>query len=540
MSAHWIPAELAQFGARRMVRWIRIDGSAVWEAPFFSQAIDALTAAHAVEKLTPIESLLQAAPAAAPRGFIFHVSRCGSTLASRSLAALPGVRVIAEPTPVNQLLLAEGLDPGDRAALLQGLIGALCDAEPGTASIIKFTSWNLLFIEQILALYPATPWVFLYREPEAILRSLVDAPPRWAADETLTRRLPPGAGAVPVRVLDAMFAAASARMDRHAMLVDYAELPDALPGIAAHFGLAPAAADGAAMAQAARYDAKQPGAVPFVPHERPALPAGLAHEAAGLARRYRECERMRSVQHADALRRAGDLAAAAAAYAALPADGAVTSSVAILAAALNGADFPGHLPKDTFAPAPFVLLDDYLDEGTHQGLLAHALSDARTYIPTELERTPGGDSFRTGLVTFDLGPFGELIRARVQAQLPRLCARLGLVPFEAAHIQLKIAAYGSGDHFKAHQDNGERHPDRKISFVYYFHREPKPYEGGDLLLYDSRFAPRAFLRTRYTRIIPRNNQVVFFPSEYFHEVEPIISGGADFRGSRFTIAGHIS
>ena len=59
-----------------------------------------------------------AAPALDPK-FIFHLSRCGSTLCARMLGAADGVTVLSEPGPINDVLMAEieGLGE-DRAARL--------------------------------------------------------------------------------------------------------------------------------------------------------------------------------------------------------------------------------------------------------------------------------------------------------------------------------------------------------------------------------------------------------------------------------------
>ena len=111
MSTDWIPCELTTAGQRSLVRWIHPGAKPLFTEPFFRQTIDALVQANAVQKLTPLGALAEVAPTKAPAGFIFHVSRCGSTLVSRSLAGIPRHRVVSEPAPVNQWLLAHGLDP---------------------------------------------------------------------------------------------------------------------------------------------------------------------------------------------------------------------------------------------------------------------------------------------------------------------------------------------------------------------------------------------------------------------------------------------
>jgi len=58
---------------------------------------------------TPITRLvdwLQAHPGLRPSGFIFHMSRCGSTLVSQMLAALPHNIVISEASPIDAVVRA--------------------------------------------------------------------------------------------------------------------------------------------------------------------------------------------------------------------------------------------------------------------------------------------------------------------------------------------------------------------------------------------------------------------------------------------------
>src|SRR6266542_3419017 len=53
----------------------------------------------------------EAQPGLSPSGFIFHMSRCGSTLISQMLAALPQNIVISEAGPIDSLLRTNFHDP---------------------------------------------------------------------------------------------------------------------------------------------------------------------------------------------------------------------------------------------------------------------------------------------------------------------------------------------------------------------------------------------------------------------------------------------
>lgn len=598
MSTDWIPVEVMRVGKRHMVRWVHPGNQLIFQEPFFSQTVDALVGAHAVQKLTPVEALADVQPINEPRGFIFHVSRCGSTLVSRSLAKVPSHRVIAEASPVNQLLLSDIPDEGYKRHLLKGLIHALCGTAADTSCIIKFTSWNVLFLEQILALFPATPWVFIYREPGAVLQSLIEEPPRWAANQELARFIGgPHSGAWEqiLFALESLLKAPIPHWNCLARAIDYSQLPDALLDIPAHFGLELDSAQQEQIIGTGQYDSKQSGEVAFRAHERKPLPLEADAAMQPLNLLYEEWERIRtgpfmdSTDGSDSIdageitarklasyaledqrildlvkagkmhppnnellanihRRRGDLVAAAAEYERLHAAGntsdaaiGVAANVALFHAIFNRKRAPARMPETEFAPAPFALFDNFLEREINQSLLEYAVSKQTDFMPTELQKLDQyGKPQRSTLVTYDVGKPGDIMRTLVTENLALVCERLNMPIFDIKFIQLKIASYSNGDFFRAHQDNRLNHPDRRISFVYYFHQEPKRYQGGDLLLYDTRFTPCAYVRSLFTRIVPENNQIIFFPSEYFHEVLPVITDNQDFRASRFTLAGHIS
>lgn len=297
MSTDWIPFELISIGKRSMVRWIHPGSQALFLEPFFNQTIDALIGANSVQKLTPIEELERVQPVKAPKGFIFHVSRCGSTLVSRSLAGVARHRVISEPAPVNQLLLAENLDPSYKGRLLKGLIHALCGTAENTACFIKFTSWNLLFLEQILALFPTTPWLFIYRDPADVLQSLTARAPRWAGNEQLARVMgDPHSEALErmIFTLESIFKAPLPHLNRLAHLVDYSQLPEAILEIPAHFGLELGPAEQEQIIRMGQYDAKQTGEVKFLARGRVPLPDEVREAISPLNLLYKEWERTRT------------------------------------------------------------------------------------------------------------------------------------------------------------------------------------------------------------------------------------------------------
>jgi Rps23 Pro-64 3,4-dihydroxylase Tpa1-like proline 4-hydroxylase len=77
-----------------------------------------------------------------------------------------------------------------------------------------------------------------------------------------------------------------------------------------------------------------------------------------------------------------------------------------------------------------------------------------------------------------------------------------------------------------------------MTFVYFFHREPRQFEGGELRLHDSRRkTERSFGTDGYQAIVPQQNQIVFFPCAVRHEITAVECPSRAFADSRFTLNG---
>ena len=128
-----------------------------------------------------MDSLLDNSPSGTidPSGFIFHISRCGSTLVSRTLGNLDHVLALGEPDPILGFLEhRHKLPPATQKRLFKKLIHFL--GNPRRTSerhfVIKFTSFNLFDIDFILSVFPDTPWTFVYRHPAEVISSVLEKP----------------------------------------------------------------------------------------------------------------------------------------------------------------------------------------------------------------------------------------------------------------------------------------------------------------------------------------------------------------------------
>lgn len=219
---------------------------------------------------TGLEALaaLDAAPSLDPVGFIFHLSRCGSTLLSRLLRQCPGCLVLSEAEIINKVLLAPSgvLDRDDKVQLLRWLLRALGRRRFGDERhlIVKVSSWNVLHAELFSAAFPEAGLVWLQRAPAEVIASMVRRPPSWLglAPADLAPLIGVAEHEVPTLGLVEKCARSLGRMltaahGLEAPVIDYADLPDAAwMRVARQFGVQPTASDVGRMRKEARYSAK--------------------------------------------------------------------------------------------------------------------------------------------------------------------------------------------------------------------------------------------------------------------------------------------
>jgi hypothetical protein len=200
------------------------------------------------------------------------MSRCGSTLIAQMLAQLSPAIVLSEPQPLDALLQfrSRGVDDATLCGWLRGMMSAL--AQPPAARqrlFVKFHAWHVLELPLIRRAFPGVPWVFVFREPRAVLRSHERMP---GAEVTAGMIGSPGlaVGTAPAdaepaeehaaRMLAAFCEAALAHRDPNVFaFVDYAGLPDSVfSHVLPFFGVVPTAEERTRMCDTARRDTKSP------------------------------------------------------------------------------------------------------------------------------------------------------------------------------------------------------------------------------------------------------------------------------------------
>jgi len=274
----WLPVRAGWRGEGLQVEWAYL-GPRQLREPFFADSV-ARCLPKPFNRLfryaAPIDAMagwLRDHPGLTPNGFIFHISRCGSTLASQMLAALPHSIVVSEAAPIDAVVQARHISPDlgeeQHAAWLRWMIGALGQPRSGGERhyFVKLDSWHTLALPLFRRAYPNVPWIFVYRDPLEVLvsqlqrRGLHMVPGSmdhvfgFATGHNLR---PPERHCADVleRICDGVL--------RHhapgaALLVNYRQLPAALwTDVLPHFAVACSPGDRTAMAEVARRDAKHP------------------------------------------------------------------------------------------------------------------------------------------------------------------------------------------------------------------------------------------------------------------------------------------
>ncbi len=210
----------------------------------------------------------------------------------------------------------------------------------------------------------------------------------------------------------------------------------------------------------------------------------------------------------------------------------------------SGAGSIGVLEAPAIVRAKCVVLDEFLAPQELDELISFALQHESEFRNSEVI-SPSGDpqvidyNHRRSRVLMDLGKHQEIILQRIQSVLPRVLDQLGIEEFPVTEVEAQITASNDGDFFGAHSDDAhEVIASRRITFVYFFHREPRQFEGGELRLHDSRWTSGQQIKPgSYQSISPRQNQIVFFPCSLMHEITPVDCPSRAFADSRFTLNG---
>ena len=189
----WLPVDAVVVNGRPGLLWLEMTDVSLSE-PFFQQTVERVKKENnrrelftEFDALLQLEKVLDSVP---PTGFIFHSSRCGSTLMANACRAITNSIVLSEANAFDKLIARFITDATDTvkeslySVFLRGVVHALGQRRTGNEQhlFVKFSCCSFPQIERIRRIWPRVPWIFLYRDPiETIVSNVADVPP-WLRD----------------------------------------------------------------------------------------------------------------------------------------------------------------------------------------------------------------------------------------------------------------------------------------------------------------------------------------------------------------------
>lgn len=185
---------------------------------------------------------------------------------------------------------------------------------------------------------------------------------------------------------------------------------------------------------------------------------------------------------------------------------------------------------------PHRVLPGWLGDAGAARLLAYSLAAEARFTPTRLNDHGSGRldrAVRQSRVLRDLGAIADPLGRKALGLQTSLEAAFGMA-HRPAHIeQMEMVAHGDGAYYRPHTDTypGDEYAPggrRRMTMVYYFHRQPRLFTGGRLRIFDLG-GDQSIL------IEPTHDSLLVFPSSARHEVEAISCARGAFADSRFAV-----
>jgi SM-20-related protein len=189
--------------------------------------------------------------------------------------------------------------------------------------------------------------------------------------------------------------------------------------------------------------------------------------------------------------------------------------------------------------APVIIVDDFLGGAGAEQLFQYAIAHEAGFRPSKVALGHLGiidESRRVSKVNSDIDAAMPLIEPAIRKAVDEAIPKLGLVNVESYLLEPELTWCGDGGFFKMHVDTLYRDRlanQRVMTVVYYFHKEPKAFAGGQLCLYGLGADADSSIRQE---IEPLCDRAVFFPAWFPHQVLPVHCSSAAFADGRFAIS----
>ncbi len=247
----WVPIKFVKAGPHLLVHLV--DPATInFNYGFISASLKALPDNANPQKILPLSKWLAETQIRQSEldtiGFIFHISRCGSTLLSQNLKAMGKFIVLGEPSFFTSIYKdGSVISPGLQSDVAQKTL--FCWNQwaqyENKQLIVKLTSTTLIHRERVNRDFPDSKTLFLCREPKSVVESLVRKPPGFITEDRCYKDLPGfsselelqvdklvlRAGKIYLRSLDEIYVAVS----QGVQYCDYADIKRRFGQIIEHF-----------------------------------------------------------------------------------------------------------------------------------------------------------------------------------------------------------------------------------------------------------------------------------------------------------------
>jgi Rps23 Pro-64 3,4-dihydroxylase Tpa1-like proline 4-hydroxylase len=196
-------------------------------------------------------------------------------------------------------------------------------------------------------------------------------------------------------------------------------------------------------------------------------------------------------------------------------------------------------PRSAIEQAPYVRIPGFLSDEENRAVLDFAIRKQPDYEASKVDT--GLPDYRRSRVLMRLEDLGVDFDGRVREIVPDALSYFGIPVPAGSKLETQLATHNEGGYYRIHNDNGSpRTATRVLTYVYYFHRQPIAFKGGQLRLYDTRLeSSRQRPAETFVEIEPENNMLLLFPSRLMHEVLPTYCSSRDFADGRFTLNGWV-
>lgn len=177
--SNWIPYKLIEKDNEVYFEWIYLS-DLKYADPFFEETISKCRKHSYNSKtfrvVTTAENLIDWSTELISvnlKSLVFHVSRCGSTMLSQSLATSSENVMISEAPIIDEILRCNHFNLDKKAILLKSVLVLLGQKRfPEQKNlIIKLDAWHIFNARYLRSIFPEIPFGLLYRNPDEVLKS---------------------------------------------------------------------------------------------------------------------------------------------------------------------------------------------------------------------------------------------------------------------------------------------------------------------------------------------------------------------------------